>query len=198
MLQYLCLYQISWRVVLLDETWVVFLVIFMPFLFWFLGRSLYRKERDEVLREIWVKLEELEHNIIEASKQEGEKLVVVSDNIIDNQELRKREESVENDNVDLNILCESVRIDSRDKEIAFKNEYIKSDPDFLPGLKKLLPNVTSTEIMLCMMIRRNMSNREMSDSMGISVKSVFKLRYRLRCKVGLATGDSLDEWVKNI
>lgn len=58
--------------------------------------------------------------------------------------------------------------------------------DFLIALKKEYPKLTPNEIKLCAYLRLNMSSKEISHIMSITIKSVELSRYRLRKKLELA------------
>lgn len=177
--------------------WIFFSLLLMLFVAWILAKVTYHKEREKLVKDIRKELEEWGRRMAEESVQEEKAAIDEPGKII--RDIKEAKEQVQKVVVVVKEEeKEYIRIDSKEKEIAFRCNYVKENPDFLPHLKAILPEVTPTEIMLCIMLKKNMSNRDMSESMGISIKSVFKLRYRLRRKLGFETGDSLESWVKNI
>lgn len=181
--------------------WMFISLLFMLFIAWIFAKVTYYKEREKLVKDIRKELEAWGQKMSEDSMAEGvihndDTVKIMPEKII--RDVKEAKENVQKIIVVKEGEKEYIRIDSKEKEIAFRCAYAKENPDFLPRLKAILPEVTPTEIMLCIMLKKDMSNREMSESMGISIKSVFKLRYRLRRKLGFETGDSLEDWVKNI
>ncbi len=68
--------------------------------------------------------------------------------------------------------------------------------DFFYNLQQKFPTLTQNERRLCAQIRLNLSIKEIASLNNISVKSVEMARYRLRKHFGLATNDSLNDFLK--
>ena len=71
-------------------------------------------------------------------------------------------------------------------------------PGFLPTLRERVPGITPAEETLCMLIKMNLSNREIADKMSISIGSLHTTRYRLKQKMPPEAAKGMDEWVRAI
>jgi inorganic phosphate transporter, PiT family len=70
--------------------------------------------------------------------------------------------------------------------------------DFRLKLETKLPDLTSQEQKLVILLRLNFSTKEISSLMNISPKSVEIARYRLRKKLGLNRGENLLNFITNL
>ena len=52
---------------------------------------------------------------------------------------------------------------------SFHRSFRASYPGFLPTLRERVPGITPAEETLCMLIKMNLSNREIADKMSISI-----------------------------
>ena len=66
---------------------------------------------------------------------------------------------------------------------SFHRSFRASYPGFLPTLRERVPGITPAEETLCMLIKMNLSNREIADKMSISIGSLHTTRYRLKQKM---------------
>lgn len=64
-------------------------------------------------------------------------------------------------------------------------------------LRQSLIGITPAEERVCLLIGRGCSNSEISDILEILPESVCKTRYRLRKRIGLHKGESLERWVES-
>jgi len=71
-------------------------------------------------------------------------------------------------------------------------------PLFIPQLRVLINNITPSEERLCMMIKRNMNNREIARMLKVSIKSVYTARAGLKRKLMIDDDATMDEWIRNI
>ncbi len=81
---------------------------------------------------------------------------------------------------------------------AFHRSFRASYPGFLPTLRARVPGITPAEETLCMLIKMNLSNREIAEKMSISIGSLHTARYRLRRKMPPEAAGGMDEWVRAI
>ena len=81
---------------------------------------------------------------------------------------------------------------------AFHRSFRASYPGFLPTLRERVPGITPAEETLCMLIKMNLSNREIADKMSISIGSLHTTRYRLKQKMPPEGAKGMDEWVRAI
>ena len=70
--------------------------------------------------------------------------------------------------------------------------------DFLYGLDKKITGLTEEEQQVCILIYLNLKNKDIALLLNLSVRSVENTRYRIRKKAGIATTDSLSEYIKTI
>ncbi|MGD1843920.1 MAG: tetratricopeptide repeat protein [Salibacteraceae bacterium] len=68
----------------------------------------------------------------------------------------------------------------------------QANQSFLFQLEQRYPDLTKQEKKLCSFIRMGLPSRQIATFMGISSKSLEMARYRLRKKLGMATGDDLN------
>lgn len=70
--------------------------------------------------------------------------------------------------------------------------------NYLMVLKARYPSLSATDLKLCAYLRMNLSSKEISQLMNISVRSVEIARYRLRKKLQLATDENLSDFLIGI
>jgi tetratricopeptide (TPR) repeat protein/DNA-binding CsgD family transcriptional regulator len=77
----------------------------------------------------------------------------------------------------------------------FRRRFLSVHKDFEVNVMKSYPAVTSNELRLMALLKMNLSNNEIAFILNISGDGIKKARYRLRKKLGLITGDSLEALV---
>ena len=80
----------------------------------------------------------------------------------------------------------------------FERNYRELHEDFSAKLKEDYPSLTKGEIRLSYLLRQQMSNKEVANVLNVSPAAVEKAKYRLKKKLGLEKGDSLDEFIGKI
>jgi DNA-binding CsgD family transcriptional regulator len=75
----------------------------------------------------------------------------------------------------------------------FEQHFMASQYGFYENLKKDYPNLTSSELRLCALLKMNLSSKEISSYLNITHRSVEVSRYRLRKKLKLSPEDNLVE-----
>lgn len=90
------------------------------------------------------------------------------------------------------------RVATSTDEDNFHFTFRRQHPGFIPHLRNLLPTITPGEEHLCMMIKLNMTVREMARMLNIDVKSVHTARARLKRKLPLDMNTTMDQWIKRI
>lgn len=83
---------------------------------------------------------------------------------------------------DINGLRESVILTDKDWN-TFRSLFERVHAGFFERLNDKLPGLTQAEIRVMALLRLNMSNREMADTLGISPVSVRSIRSRMRAKL---------------
>ncbi|MEO6838055.1 MAG: triple tyrosine motif-containing protein [Ginsengibacter sp.] len=80
----------------------------------------------------------------------------------------------------------------------FASHFNKVNNDFLIKLKEAYPSVSNTDIKLCTYLKLNLSSKEIAQLMNISVRGVEIGRYRLRKKLEISNGESLNDFLNKI
>ena len=87
---------------------------------------------------------------------------------------------------------------TRKVEEDFRNAFLSVYPSALLHLREACPAVTRSEELFCMLVLLKQSNEELARTLGISVASVSKTRYRIRVKLGLPEGSDTDAEIRHI
>ena len=87
---------------------------------------------------------------------------------------------------------------TRKEEEDFRNAFLSVYPSALLHLREACPAVTRSEELFCMLVLLKQSNEELARTLGISVASVSKTRYRIRVKLGLPEGSDTDAEIRHI
>lgn len=77
----------------------------------------------------------------------------------------------------------------------FKSSFEKVHQDFFKTLGKRGIELSPAEMKLASLIRMNLSSQEIASTLGISMDSLRISRYRLRKKIGLPKGESLQSYI---
>lgn len=85
-----------------------------------------------------------------------------------------------------------------DEWSRFKLHFTSVHPDFFVKLKNRCNELTENDLRLCAYISIGMRAKQIAEMLSISPDSVNSNRYRLRKKLGLEHGDSLDDFIRNI
>ncbi len=80
----------------------------------------------------------------------------------------------------------------------FKLYFEELNAGFLDRLKKTAPNLTENEIRLSVLIKMNMTLKEMASVLNISPNSVKNARHRLKLKLKLSPEQSLNEFIHDL
>ena len=80
----------------------------------------------------------------------------------------------------------------------FQIEFSMAFPDFIQKITKLNSNVSASDIKLCCYIKLGMKTKEIAKFSGLSVRAVENQRYRLRKKINILSGTSLDSYIFRI
>ena len=89
--------------------------------------------------------------------------------------------------------------------LADENDWEKSEEYFniiydglLEKLKKAYPEISKTDMKICVYTKLNLSTKEIADILNVSVRSIEMARYRLRKRLGLPAGQDIAEMLKDI
>lgn len=75
--------------------------------------------------------------------------------------------------------------------MSFNQLFNQKHPDFIETLLEKNPDLSPREILICMYLKQNYSNNEISDKMKISRTTVDTYRHRVRKKLNLNRSDSI-------
>lgn len=79
----------------------------------------------------------------------------------------------------------------------FKTNFEKSYPRYIHRLRTNYPTLSEAEERLFLLIKLHLSTKEIADMLGISIAGVKKTRYRLRKRIEIDEGASLDKYVQS-
>lgn len=101
---------------------------------------------------------------------------------------------------DLDRVMESLQSNllTRKEEESFRKVFSSLYPSALVRLRTVCPTMTRCEELFCMLVLLKQTNEELAHTLGISVSSVSKTRYRVRIKLGLPEGSDADAEVCRI
>ena len=85
-----------------------------------------------------------------------------------------------------------------DETEEFYSKIQLTDREFRQKIVSQFPGITEQEKKLAMLLRLNLSSKEISSMLGISAKSVEISRYRLRKRLNLKQGENLIQFIQNL
>lgn len=77
----------------------------------------------------------------------------------------------------------------------FEELFNQLHENFMQRLRETYPQLTGRDIKLCAYLRMNLNSKEMAALMGLSLRGIEDLRYRVRKKMGLDTTLNLAEFI---
>ena len=80
----------------------------------------------------------------------------------------------------------------------FQIEFSIAFPDFIDKLTKLNSKISSSDIKLCCYLKLGLKTKDIAKFSGLSVRAIENQRYRLRKKINIPSGTSLDSYVFRI
>ncbi len=112
--------------------------------------------------------------------------------------LKEKLKGTENANVKSVIKTIDNELREEDNWKMFKEAFKNADKEFFDKIKSKHPELTSNDLRLCAYLRLNLSSKEISPLIDISVKSVEIKRYRLRKKMDLPRETNLTDYIMDI
>lgn len=94
------------------------------------------------------------------------------------------------------VIGDSLRND--DEWQRFKLHFDSVHPDFFVKLKEINDKLTENDLRLCAYINIGMRAKQIAEMLSVSPDSINTNRYRLRKKLGLQRGESLDGYLRKI
>ena len=145
-------------------------------------------EKEQLSLSFEKKLVDQELILIKDSLQEFTDTIKHNDATI--QQLQKELRSINSDNPDqegkilnnLNTMLES-HLMTDDRWLKFKNVFDKVYPNYLQNEKDNHPKLSENDLRLLALIKLELSNRSMSDLLGVSIEGIKKAKQRLKKKM---------------
>ena len=81
---------------------------------------------------------------------------------------------------------------------SFQEKFILAYPDFNKKLLSLHPDLTPSELKICLFLKMNFNTNEICVLTNQKLRTVENKRYRLRKKLGLKSSDSLTNYIIKI
>ena len=91
----------------------------------------------------------------------------------------------------------NIKIITPDDWQAFKSLFEKSYPAYLQEVRKSYSEISEAEERLFLLLKLKLSSREMADILGVQLETVKKTRTRLRKRLQLCKGASLEKFIEN-
>ena len=95
-----------------------------------------------------------------------------------------------------NVIGESLKND--DEWSRFKLHFDSVHPNFFVKLKSQSQELTENDLRLCAYLRIGMRAKQIAEMLNVTSDSVNTARYRLRKKLGITKGQSLDDYIRQI
>lgn len=83
-------------------------------------------------------------------------------------------------------------------EPKFRQRFELLYPLFLPRLRERVPSITRREELLSMLIVLKQDNKDIAELLAIAPRSVLMLRHRFRQKLGMASDNSLENFIEEL
>ena len=79
----------------------------------------------------------------------------------------------------------------------FKDYFNQAYPHFVANLRKQIPHITKKEELYSMLIALHCNNEELGETFHVTRKSVIMAKYRIRKKLNLPEGESIEDYMAN-
>ena len=150
-------------------------------------------------------VQEYEKHILELEiKTKSSEVAVKSLSIAKQSEMIDTIQSILESELEMNKLKSEIRktikINAINKQEwkTFETNLNQIHNEFIINLSKKHPSLTSKEIKLCVLLKMNLSSKEIAPMMNISFRGVELQRYRLRKKLGISQEESLYKFMINL
>ncbi len=96
-----------------------------------------------------------------------------------------------------NSILKSVKVSEKQSDSwgTFMKLFSETNPQFLERLKSEYPKLTLNDIKICVLIKSNISIRDIAELLNISERGVYTSRYRIKKKLNLPKEESIGEWL---
>jgi len=182
------------------------------------NRQHLKRKKDKMLFEKNLVLSEKEKDLLKLEKQHVEDELKNAKTVLDEyiQNMAEKNKLLEEFKVDMEKL-KDIKDKERDKERIEKLEYLNKatiltdgdwnkfkylfehvHKDFFKRLKEKLPDLTQAEIRLVSLTKLSIGTKQMAGILGVSFDTIKVSRHRLRKKLGLSEGYSLEDIANSI
>lgn len=90
------------------------------------------------------------------------------------------------------------QINTEDKLLTIQNRIEEVDKGFDSKIRSLYPNLTKNEREVCILLRLNLSIKEIVSIKNTTIDSIKSIRYRIRKKIGLNPGEELEKKIQDL
>ncbi len=80
----------------------------------------------------------------------------------------------------------------------FKIYFEKTNPNFIESLLKINPKLSQRDLKYCSYIAAGLSTKEISNLIGLSIRTIETSRYRIKRKLNLSKEVNLISFIRNL
>ncbi|WP_298537475.1 tetratricopeptide repeat protein [uncultured Algibacter sp.] len=124
--------------------------------------------------------------------------LIEKDEFLKNLKTKIRDSQTSIKKSELNKILKSVSVNNTNSWDEFKLRFIEVNKDFYDKIFEKFPNLSQGDQKICALIKLNMSSKEMSRLLGISVESVHTSRHRIRKKMKLPREINLEDYINSL
>lgn len=115
-----------------------------------------------------------------------------------NQNECKNKYGIEDNNASTYSEILTMALLTKEDDIHFRQLFDSIFPGYIQRIRRDYPDITPTAELICMLIRLNKSNEDISLTLGIKRESVLKSRYRLRTLFKLDKETELNDFIASL
>ncbi|CAG4990121.1 hypothetical protein DYBT9275_00456 [Dyadobacter sp. CECT 9275] len=158
-------------------------------------RKIMEIQNDNLQKEIKNKSQQLSNIAINVVKKNE-----ILEEIRDELKQVKEEMGHQLPNIHYQKLLHSIErnVAGKDDWVLFEDNFNEVHEEFFKRLRAISPTISPSELRLAACLRMNLSTKEMSPALGISIRGVEIKRYRLRKKLGLPVDVNLVQYMMDI
>ena len=149
-------------------------------------------DKDSALRDAETQLADKD-----VALKEADKLLTLKNGLINDLEARLNNSTETAGSVSPNSTFIKIIILTHEDWLRFRESFDKQFPDFILRLKARFPLITSGELRLFLLIKLGFNATEVANITGISERSVYIARYRLRQRLGLTKKQDLEGFIQS-
>lgn len=163
----------------------------------------FQSEKEKLLNQLYSNINTLKSDIdykieeIETLKKDTFQQIKAKERMVDN---LKKVAAAADEKISIQSLIADLKSELLEDSqlINIKNDIEGVNKDFVQRMKKVHPNLTNTDLEICMYIRMSLERKEIARLRYTTVEAVKKARYRLRKKMSLSSDTDLENYIKSI